>query len=100
MSTKRELLLSDQAIDQHELAKKLSNSNGASAEAIAFMVGMRKARELYEQARAKDAELIQQLVDCLHGVATLPDRDADERSIVARPGLEAAAAAGFKPTEQ
>ncbi len=99
-STKHELLLSDQAIDQHEMVKKLSNSNGASAEAIAFMVGMRKARELYEQARAKDAELIQKLVDCLHGVATLPDRDADERSTVARPGLEAAASAGFKPSEE
>ena len=49
-----------------------------------------------EAARAKDAELIQRLVNCLHAVANLSDRDADERATVARPGLEAAAAAGFK----
>ena len=52
-----------------------------------------------EAARAKDAELIQQLVDGLHNVATLADVDADERSIIARDPLAAAEAAGFKPTE-
>jgi hypothetical protein len=55
--------------------------------------------DIYEAARAKDAELIQQLVDNLHAVSTLADVDADERSTVARPGLELAEAAGFKPSE-
>ena len=96
MSTKRELLLSDQAIDQHEMVKKLSNSDGASAEAIAFMVGMRKARELYEQARAKDAELIQRLVNGLEHAQILRDK----RLYSIDKDLKYAAAAGFKPTEQ
>jgi hypothetical protein len=56
-------------------------------------------RDFYEAARAKDAELIQQLMDGLHNVATLADVDADERSIIARDPLAAAEAAGFKPTE-
>lgn len=59
-------------------------------------LGMKHARQVYEAARAKDEELIQRLVNCLHAVANLSDRDADERATVARPGLEAAAAAGFK----
>lgn len=95
MSTKHELLLSDQAIDQHEMVKKLSNSNGASAEAIAFMVGMRKARELYEQARAKDAELIQRLVDGLQQIADEGHWTPDMHEL-----LNVAAATGFKPTGQ
>lgn len=45
---------------------------------------MIKARELYEQARAKDAELIQMLVDALKAEGVELD----------------AAAEGFKPTDQ
>ena len=59
-----------------------------------------KVRDIYEAARAKDAELIQRLVDNLHAVATLADVDADERATVARPGLELAEAAGFKPSDE
>ena len=101
MSIKHELLLSDQAIDQHEMVKKLSNSNGASAEAITFMVGMRKARELYEQARAKDAELIQIAVDMAHerviGVSEKMRELVYKKETLL---LAMASAAGFKPTEQ
>jgi hypothetical protein len=52
-----------------------------------------------EADRAKDAELIQMLVDGLHNVATLADVDTDERSTIARNPLAAAEAAGFKPSE-
>jgi hypothetical protein len=55
---------------------------------------------IYEAARAKDAELIQQLVDGLHKVATLADVDTDDRSTIARDPLYAAEAAGFKPSER
>ena len=53
-----------------------------------------------EAARAKDAELIQMLVDGLHKVATLADVDTDDRSTIASDPLYAAEAAGFKPSEQ
>jgi hypothetical protein len=56
-------------------------------------------RDFYEADRAKDADLIQQLVDGLHKVATLADVDTDDRSTIARDPLYAAEAAGFKPTE-
>ena len=53
-----------------------------------------QVRDYYEAARAKDAELIQQLVDGLH---------FERMSLVAcmesQKALDAAAAAGFKPTE-
>ncbi len=76
-NTKREPLLSDR------------NLWDRSAEIV---------RDFYEAARAKDAELIQRLVDGLHNVATLADVDTDERSTIARNPLAAAEAAGFKPT--
>jgi hypothetical protein len=76
-NTKREPLLSDR------------NLWDRSAEIV---------RDFYEAARAKDAELIQQLVDGLHNVATLADVDTDERSTIARDPLAAARAAGFKPS--
>lgn len=50
--------------------------------------GAKELRDHYEAARAKDAELIQQLVDALW----------DVRSPSA--ARSAAAAAGFKPSEQ
>jgi hypothetical protein len=78
-NTKREPLLSDR------------NLWDRSAEIV---------RDLYEAARAKDAELIQQLVDGLHKVATLADVDTDDRSTIARDPLYAAKAAGFKPSDQ
>ena len=53
-----------------------------------------------EADRAKDAELIQMLVDGLHKVATLADVDTDDRSTIARDPLYAAEAAGFKPSGQ
>lgn len=56
--------------------------------------------EAFAAARAKDAELIQQLVDGLHKVATLADVDTDDRSTIARDPLYAAEAAGFKPSDQ
>ncbi len=56
-------------------------------------------RDIYEAARAKDAKLIQRLVDALHGL------QFDEGNIIpayhkADKALDAAASAGFKPSDQ
>lgn len=64
------------------------------------MVGAVRVNSWHESARAKDAELIQQLVDGLHKVATLADVDTDDRSTIARDPLYAAEAAGFKPSDE
>lgn len=95
MSTKRDPLLSERL---HDVTTSL---DGNVAEWVTDdLLGIHDDLVNIEAARAKDAELIQRLVDGLHAVSTLADRDADERSTVARPFLEAAAAAGFKPSEQ
>ena len=65
----------------------------------ASYVAVHKIRDIYEAARAKDAELIQRLAYWLHRVKSLPDVDADERCWMGDDALAAAAAAGFKPTE-
>ncbi len=93
-NTKREPLLSDQSIRETFMYGSLI----LDAE-HGFMSGANYARHEYEDARAKDAELIQQLVDGLHNVATLADVDTDERSTIARDPLAAAEAAGFKPSD-
>lgn len=56
--------------------------------------GLKHVRDTYEAMRAKDAELIQQLVDALEPVHSgYPDyMDVQD-------ALEAAAVAGFKPSE-
>jgi hypothetical protein len=100
-NTKREPLLSDD--DALIMARKeasnwrVENQSDAEAGAEETILAVRK---IYESARAKDAELIQQLVDGLHNVATLADVDTDERSTIARNPLAAAEAAGFKPSDQ
>ena len=53
-----------------------------------------QVRDFYEAARAKDAELIQQLVDGLHF-----ERMSLVSCMESQKALDAAAAAGFKPTE-
>ena len=70
------------------------------------MVGAVRVNSWHEAARAKDAELIQQLVDTIGMIDKYAERetmDSDEEgAIVADWGvaLAAAEAAGFKPTEQ
>ena len=50
-----------------------------------------------EAARAKDAELIQQLFDALYAEQFVPSLGP---SPLTKPAIAAAAAAGFKPTGQ
>ena len=79
-NTPRPPLLSDEDINDPKLVIPL---------------GAKMIRDIYEAARAKDAELIQMLVDGLH---------FERMSLVAcmesQKALDAAAAAGFKPSDQ
>jgi hypothetical protein len=61
-----------------------------------------EVRDFYERARAKDAELIQQLVDEVAAwmQPNLDERFRGEQWHQSKRILDAAAAAGFKPTEQ
>jgi hypothetical protein len=76
-NTKREPLLSDR------------NLWDRSAEIV---------RDFYEAARAKDAELIQQLVDALGNLREIHQEWAGREALTGMDELAAAAAAGFKPT--
>lgn len=60
----------------------------------ASYVAVHKIRDIYEAERAKDAELIQQLVDGLHF-----ERMSLVSCMESQKALDAAAAAGFKPSE-
>ena len=86
MSNKREPLLSDDALVELTYVKEDGRRPSE------------QVRDFYEAARAKDAELIQRLVDALDGL--VEDRGgiilAMRRSHKA---LDAAEAAGFKPSE-
>jgi len=112
MSTKREPLVSDERI--------ATNAHGDWAEILAgdedtdidwadgFRIGHRKgqrvARSIYEAARAKDAELIQRLLDALHIATryehckTYPERWHASIGEWDR-AIDAAKAAGFTPSE-
>jgi len=83
MSTKRQPLLSDDDINDPKLVIPL---------------GAKMIRDIYEAARAKDAELIQELLDAL--VPPMVSLDAPlEMMVKAKGAIELAASAGFKPTE-
>ena len=88
MSNKREPLLSDQSIRETFMYGSLI----LDAE-HGFMSGANYARHEYEDARAKDAELIQQLVDALHRF------DPSGLFETSEVPLAAAKAAGFKPSD-
>ncbi len=98
MSTKREPLLSDA-----DISKMSVTENGLAGE-NKYRMG-RRIRDIYEAARAKDAELIQRLVDALHIATrynhykTVPEEWHNSIKIWNR-AMEDADAAGFKPTEQ
>ena len=59
------------------------------------MEGLEHVRDIYEAARAKDAELIQRLVDTLQHVADAGTWSPDISEAIAAPDAH-----GFKPTEQ
>jgi|688.fasta_scaffold293414_4 hypothetical protein len=58
-----------------------------------------QVRDTYEAARAKDAELIQQLVDALANLRDIHEERAGREPLTGMDELEAAEAAGFKPSE-
>ena len=63
------------------------------------MEGLEHVRDIYEAARAKDAELIQELFDAL--VQPIVSMDAPiEMLAKAKGAIELAYAHGFKPNEQ
>jgi hypothetical protein len=78
-NTKREPLLSDKDINDPKLVMPL---------------GAKMIRDIYEAARAKDAELIQQMVDALHSF------DPSGLFETSEVPLAAAKAAGFKPSDR
>ena len=81
--TKREPLLSDEDINDPKLVIPL---------------GAKMIRDIYEADRAKDAELIQQLVDALENLREIHQEWAGREALTGMDELAAAAAAGFKPT--
>jgi hypothetical protein len=90
--TKRKPLLSDQSIRETFMYGSLI----LDAE-HGFMSGANYARHEYEDARAKDAELIQQMVDGVIGVYWMGP-EASKKLMTEL--LATAAAAGFKPSDR
>jgi hypothetical protein len=92
-NTKREPLVSDKDINDPKLVIPL---------------GAKMIRDIYEDARAKDAELIQQLMDALEWVAAydngcpLPtwEKGYNNAWSIANSARAAAEAAGFKPSDE
>lgn len=95
MSTERKPLLSDE--DALTMARKecsnwrVGNQSDAVAGAEETILAVRK---IYEAARAKDAELIQRLVDVLH----FSNTDPEWPPLLTQDALAAAKASGFTPT--
>lgn len=96
---KREPLLSDEAIVQigcgilhRDDVKKSRNLQHLFN---AKYLGALQVRNYYEAARAKDAELIQRLVDALWTVHTGHTDYLDVQD-----AIDAAKAAGFKPSDE
>jgi hypothetical protein len=83
-NTKREPLVSDKDINDPKLVIPL---------------GAKMIRDIYENARAKDAELIQMLVDALENLREIHQEWAGREPLTGTDELAAAAAAGFKPSK-
>jgi hypothetical protein len=87
MSNKREPLLSDDEIERYAMMYTIPSRYEASR-------ALKYAKGIYEAARAKDAELIQQMVDALHSF------DPSGLFETSEVPLAAAKAAGFKPSDR
>jgi hypothetical protein len=59
-----------------------------------------QVRDTYESARAKDAELIQMLVDSLANMRDIHEFRVGREPLTGMDELKAAEDAGFKPSEQ
>jgi glutamine synthetase adenylyltransferase len=84
-NTKREPLLSDDTLYKWSTENILSSV---------------RVRDTYEAARAKDAELIQQLVDALRNLRDIHEFRVGREPLTGTDELKAAEDAGFKPSEQ
>jgi hypothetical protein len=94
-NTKQEPLLSDDAISEAFVYGPLV------VDALhGYLSGANHARDIYEAARAKDAELIQHLVDALANLRDIHQFRVGREPLTGMYELEAAEAAGFKPSEQ
>ena len=98
-TTPREPLLSDEDVQHIALGyytkEQVRKYHSAKELYNASYVAIHKARDIYEAARAKDAELIQMAVDLASNTKKWQDGygcDAEDQF------LSAAAAAGFKPS--
>jgi|LakMenEpi03Aug12_release.lakeMendotaPanAssembly.Ray.scaffolds.fasta_scaffold813798_3 hypothetical protein len=94
-NTKRESILSEDQIEllnERQYTKCVDEWNMTEDASFHFtnghLAGMREMGLIYEDARAKDAELIQKLVD-----------DLGRAHCIDKPSLAAAADAGFKHSD-
>jgi hypothetical protein len=100
-NTKRDPLLSDD--DALIIARKeasnwrVGNQSDAVAGAEETILAVRK---IYESARVKDAELIQQLVDDLRILRIDFGNRVGQTTQIGIASLSAAEAAGFKPSDR
>lgn len=97
-NTKREPLLSNEFMKNH--ADKWNEGvRGITIQHTACLLqGADWAREHYEAARDKDAELIQQLVDALRNLRDIHEFRVGREPLTGTDELAAAEAAGFKPS--
>jgi hypothetical protein len=65
---------------------------------LVIPLGAKMMRDIYEHHSAKDAELIQQLVDALANLRDIHEFRVGREPLTGMDELAAAAAAGFKPT--
>ena len=91
-NTKREPLLSDEEIERYSMMYTIP-SRYETARALKY------AKGIYEAARAKDAELIQQLVDDLRILRIEFGNRVGQTTQIGIASLSAAEAAGFKPSD-
>ena len=89
-NTKREPLLSDDGI---------TKLVPPEADFYDCELTAHRVREVYEAARAKDAELIQMLVDALDMAFCYVDAETDPDFKQGEAAIAAAEAAGFKPSD-
>jgi hypothetical protein len=99
-NTKREPLLSD---DEALIMARKEASNWRVGNQSDAVVGAEETilavRKIYESARAKDAELIQMLVDALANLRDIHEERAGREPLTGMDELAAAAAAEFKPSD-
>ena len=111
MSKKREPLLSYHQIDLDAQEYAAEQNDCYANDYDGYWIGGKSVQEVYEAARAKDAELIQKLVDALDWYVKEDDvMEGGEWDEMNAPWIEgrneaekvlaAADAEGFKPTDQ